>query len=243
LQSTYTLVPDGTSMMGFNNADNFSVSYVSATNDFELNGRIVPRGRPDREVLEPNGKWHRECQTGPVMSYLYGLRFFQLNETYRWHSASIIQEFDDTTGNLVSQNGYTGDYDVVTHNNMLGFQVGADLTFRECSWEWGMDIKAGPYVNFADAQSTIECDQSVGHYSNRISASKHSGSFIGELGIHASYKFRPTLVGRVSYDAMWVTGVAMAPEQIQINVLPANMINTNGTLFLQGVTIGLEFLR
>jgi hypothetical protein len=242
LYSQYVNAVNGLSLAGFNAADTYTVYYSSATNNFELNGRISPRGRPDREVFLPNGQVRRECQPGAYMSYLYGLRFFQLDETFRFHSESSIQTSQDGTGTLLTSNEYTGDYDVVTHNNLLGLQAGAELTFRECRWAWGFRAKAGPYVNFADQESDIHADEvGGGDYLRRVADSRHGAAFIGEAGVEASYKFRPTLVGRVSYDAMWVSGVAIAPEQLQFAVEPSNRINTNGLAFFQGLTLGLEW--
>ena len=241
LNSQYINVSNGEVLEGFNNADKYTVYYSSTTNNFELNGRIVPRGRPDREVFLPNGQVRRECQPGAYISYLYGLRFFQLNETFRFHSESLIQTYD-SLGDLLTSNEYTGDYDTVTHNNLLGLQAGVDLTFRECRWAWGLRAKIGPYVNFADQESDIHADEvGGGDYLRRVCDSRHSAAFIGEAGVEASYKFRPTLVGRISYDAMWVTGVAIAPEQMQFAVEPVNKINTNGLAFFQGLTLGLEW--
>ena len=49
-------------------------------------------------------------------------------------------------------------------------------------------------------------------------------------------------MGRASYDFMWITGVALAPEQLQFVANPVNRINTNGMIFAQGVSLGLEWL-
>jgi len=217
---------------GFDTADLQSIYYASYTNNFELNGRIVPRGRQDRMVLHPNGKWRRECQPGTYMSYIYGLRFFQDHETFRFHGES-------TTGGTT----YTGDYDIVSHNNLLGLQFGADMTFRKCRWTWGIRAKLGPYINFSDQASTINSGVALApDYSRRLAAAKHEASLIGETGFFASYKFQPNLVGRAGYDFMWVTGMTLAPEQLQFTTNPVNQINTNGNIFYHGVSLSMEWL-
>ena len=166
------------------------------------------------------------------MSYLYGLRFFQENETFRFHSEAVSNGIFNT-----------GDYDVVTHNNLLGFHFGADMEFRKCRWRWGIRAKLGPYINFSDQQSTIEAGPAdAPSFSRRLSASKHEAALIGETGFFASYKFRPNLVGRVSYDFMWVTGMALAPEQLQFTTNTVNEINTNGNILYQGISLSLEWL-
>jgi hypothetical protein len=216
---------------GFEEARYQSVHYESYNNNFELNGRIVPRGRDDQLILHPNGKWRRECQPGMYFSYLYGLRFMQIEEAFGFHSESLIHGMFST-----------GDYEVATHNNMLGLQIGADMTFRNCRWNWGVRSKLGPYVNFSDQVSNINVEAgSVSEFDRRLSESAIKMAFIGEMGFFANYKFRPNVMGRVGYDFMWVTGLALAPEQVQFTKYPINKVNTNGTTFFQGISLGMEW--
>lgn len=236
-------VLNGTIMPGFDQADFQTTYYSSSTNNFEINGRISPRGREDPLVLHPNGKWRRECQQTTRMSYLYGLRFFQLNETFRLHSEARTDIYDPTTGALIDSQFNTGDYGIVTHNNLLGLQVGVDMIFQKCRWNWGVHSKIGPFVNFADQISNISSGpEGAPDYIRRMAWSKHGAALLAEMGFEASYRFRPNLVGRASYDFMWVSGVAIAPEQLQYEVQPIQRINTNGLAFFHGVTMGLEWL-
>jgi hypothetical protein len=237
---------NGVYFPGFDKADRQTTTYISSTNNFEINGRISPRSRQDRNILHPNGKWQRECQPGMYMSYLYGIRFLQINEAFRFHSESRIDTYDPTSGSLIDSREDTGDYDIVTHNNLLGFQFGAEMMFRQCRWSWGVRAKVGPYVNFCDQVSNINSvstdPTAVEPYYRRLSWSKHSAAVVGELGFEATYKFRPNLVGHVGYDFMWVPGVALAPEQLQFDTEPTNKINANGLAFFNGITMGLEWL-
>ena len=41
-------------------------------------------------MLHPDGQWQRECQPGTYMSYLYGLRFMQIDETFKFHSIEPV---------------------------------------------------------------------------------------------------------------------------------------------------------
>ena len=224
--------------LAFNNGLQYTAYYRSTLNDFELNGRFSPRNHPDRLVLHPNGKWQRECQPGTYMSYLYGVRFMKIDETFRFHSRT--QGFFQ--GNIETG---SGDYDVVTYNNLLGLQIGADMTFRKCRWSWGVESKIGPYINFSNQTSTITASidgMPQNDVNQRYVANGYEASLIGEVGFQATYKFRPNLMGRVAYDFMWVTGLALAPEQLQFVADPVNRINVNGMVFSQGVSFGLEWL-
>ena len=230
-------IQTGTIVPGFDRADFQSTYYASFLNNYELNGRITPRGRPDRLVLYPNGKWRRECQPGMQMSYLYGVRFLQLNETFRYHSEARISPAEGP------EEINTGDYDIVAHNNLLGIQVGAEMIFRQCRWSWGIRSKIGPYINFADQVSDITAGPALAPtWNRRLAYSKHEAAMIGEVGFEATYKFRPNLMGRASYDFMWVPGVALAPEQLQFNTDPVNRLNNNGLAFFHGLSLGLEWM-
>lgn len=231
--------------LAFNNGLEYDYSYRSTINNFELNGRFSPRGEPDRLVLHADGRWERQCQPGTYMSYLYGIRLMQINETFLFHSFGQGQFNDDWTA--VTQEA-VGDYDIATHNSLLGVQIGADMTFRQCRWAWGIQSKVSPCVNIANQESFIDAATVTGAdhggpVNRRLVANRYQAGFIGEVSFQATYKFRPTLMGRAAYDLMWITGVALAPEQIQISsATPVNSITTNGTIFAQGVSLGLEWM-
>ena len=229
--------------LAFNYGTGQTFEYRSTMNNFELNGRFSPRGEPDRLVLHSDGHWRRECQPGTYISYLYGLRFMQIDETFTFHSTGVGPFGNDSSQPVQDA---AGEYDVVTHNSLLGLQVGAEMMFRKCRWAWGVQAKAGPYVNFCNQSSTIDAAVLDGTarpaYHQYLSASAYPAALIGEAGFQATYKFKPNLTGRASYDVMWVSGVALAPEQLQFIANPTNHVGPSGTIFSQGVSLGLEWL-
>jgi hypothetical protein len=224
---------------GFNQADLQIYSVNSEMHNWELNLRLRPRGRPDQLVLHPNGRWRRECQPGTYLSYLVGLRYMTIGDGAHLHGEGTI---DDDGDNYFVY----GDYDVKAENDLLGFQIGADLMFRRCKWSWGVHSKVGPYVNFArnvqdiynngagDPFNTVDLD-------TRLTARKQIASLIAEVGFEANYKFKPNLMGRAAYDFMWITGLALGPEQFRFPDTPVAAINTNGSIFSHGISLGLEW--
>jgi len=126
------------------------------------------------------------------------------------------------------------------------------MIFRQCRWTWGVRSKLSPCVNFSDQNSNVLITDTQEFplppqptQFNRgplIAASKHEASLIGEVGFEATFKFRPNLMGRAAYDFTWVTGLALAPEQLQMTTSPVNKINTNGMIFMHGLSLGLEWL-
>jgi hypothetical protein len=129
---------------------------------------------------------------------------------------------------------------------MLGLQIGTDMIFRRCKWSWGVHAKVGPYIDFARSMQEIQTQGAfdpfaVFEFNDRFNTYKHKVALIGEVGFEANYKFTPSLTGRVAYDFMWVSGIALAPEQFQFTSTPEGTINTDGNIFSQGLTLGLEW--
>jgi hypothetical protein len=216
--------------------------------NWELNLRLRPRGRRDQLVMQPNGRWRRECAPGTYMSYLVGLRYMTIGDGFVWNTRGNVVDAG-IPGNPdvpAAVRTVTGNYTVQTENDLLGLQIGTDLIFRRCKWSWGVRAKVGPYIDFARSMQEIQ-NQPFGDpfstvfLNSRFNTIKHKVAFIGEVGFEANYKFTPNMTGRVGYDFMWITGIALAPEQLQFTAAPENMINTNGNIFSQGLTMGLEW--
>jgi putative beta barrel porin BBP7 len=228
---------------GFNRVETYSSYFNSDINNFELNVRFRPRGRSDRLVLKPSGKWQRECQPGKTLSYLIGFRYLSLDESFGFHSAG---RFTDNVLNVT--NPVSGDYDILSHNDMFGPQIGADLMFHQCRYSYGVQTKLAPLVNFSDQTSTIVTDASgdplatFGDINDVRYAKRDDVSLVGEVSILANYRIRKNLVVHAGYHFVWITGLALAAEQIQFQPNAADAINTDGFVFYQGISGGLEWI-
>ena len=232
---------------GFNRADLHTMEYRCELQNFELNARIAPRGKADRLVLHPGGKWRRECNPGDYLSYLFGLRYLSLDEDFAFRSRGELVE---TGGGGTRVIPLSGDYLIRTHNDLVGFQIGADYSFRRCKWTWGIRSKVGPFVNLSDQISDVTTDAAGDPFASGSDMDRHTRdisddlAIIGDLGITATYKLRPNCLVRVSYDLLFVAGVALAPDQLDFNLSAPQTddINRNGTVFAQGVSLGMEWL-
>jgi hypothetical protein len=226
---------------GFNRADLQTLTVNSEMHNFELNLRLRPRGRPDQLIMNPDGRWRRQCQEGMFISYLAGLRYMTVGDGALWHSQGT---FDDAGLNTI--HFVQADYNVKTENDMLGLQIGTELEFRQCKWMWGVRAKVGPYLNFCrnvqDINTVPVGDPFTTVFINdRLTAKKQKAALVGEVGFEATYKFKPNLIGKAAYDFSWINGLALAPEQFQFSSNPIAAINTNGSIFMQGVTLSLEW--
>jgi hypothetical protein len=180
------------------------------------------------------------------MSYLVGLRFIGIREGFSFHSQGNVGTF--ISGTEVASDAVSGDYDIQTQNDMLGFQVGADVDYHACKWSCGVRTKLGPYVNFSRELKDIVNDTaglpSMATFDNHFDVHAQRAALVGEVSFQATYQFRPNLIGRASYDFIWITGLALGADQLTWQLDPAgdNTINTNGTVFYQGPTLSLEWM-
>ena len=192
-------------------------------------------------MLHPDGKWRRECQPGTYMSYLYGLRFMQSTKP----SPSTARRRDSSRPSEPALRHGAGDYDIVTHNDLLGLQIGADMTFRKCRWAWGVQAKAGPYINFSNQDSTIDADKSDGpslpSVDERLVGDRYTAALIGEVGFQATYKFRPNLVGRAARTSCGFRASPWRPNNSSsLRTRPTHQHQRHH--FSQGVSLGLEWM-
>ncbi len=218
-----------TAVGGFNRADDHTIFYDSRMHNYEFNLRLRPRSRADRLVLHPNGRWRRECRPGDYLSYLIGFRVFSFDENFWFHSTGLI-----------NVTPISGDYWVNSHNNLLGLQIGGDYIHRQCKWTYGFRFKVGPFINFCDQESRVITNDplAVIALDTRRSAQDDHISLVGELGFITEYKLRQNFLLYAAYDFMWVTSLALAPEQLDFEIDPPSRINTNGLIYSHGLSLG-----
>jgi hypothetical protein len=253
--------------LAFNRSDTMSTGYSSNFNEFEINYRFAGHNQPDQLVLHPNGRWYRECQAGYYYSYFFGAKMMIIDESsdYQSSGSQFASIGPDSVGNYApaptAEFTHAGDYSVHTYNTLMGIQSGGKLEYRLCRWCLDTHGNAGMFMNFAHQFSRITtsftgapdpaqvlADSIIPEYytntDNTSTASRLGAAFAGGFGVAGSYKFLPNLIGHVSYDMMWVGDVARAPEQMIFSSVPEtarNIIYTQGSVFYNGVSLGVEW--
>jgi hypothetical protein len=247
--------------LAFNRSDTMSLNYQTSFDSFELNYRFAGHNQPDQLVMNPNGRWYRECQAGYYYSYFFGMKAMVISDDSDFVSSG--SQFAIPYDAATSQAEFThrGEYTVHTDNTLLGIQTGGKLEYRFCRWSLDTHGSAGMFMNFARQSSRITttftgapdpiqvaADSIVPAYyadsSTPSTAQRTGAAFAGGFGVTGSYKFRPNLIGRVSYDLLWVGDLARAPEQMIFTTVPEtarNLINTQGSMFFNGVTLSAEW--
>jgi hypothetical protein len=153
------------------------------------------------------------------LNLLIGFRAGELDETYSAYGRTLAVQSR-------------------TVNSLYGLQIGADVKLLDTS-PWHIDAlcKAGVYGNAIDQRISLgvnatELDQHASH-----------AAFLGELGLAVSYDFGRHFSARACFQAVWLSGVALAPEQIAGTDFDTGTVavTSDGSLFYYGGGLGLEF--
>ncbi len=133
-----------------------------------------------------------------------------------------------------------------TYNYLYGFQTGADYEFYNMGGPLKISAlcKAGIYGNSATQSSrliegNLDEPQKI---DQTLAAHRYQAAFMGEAGAVATYQVTCHLSLRASCQAVWIEGVALAPEQISETLYDSGLtsIDTHGGIFYYGGGLGAE---
>jgi hypothetical protein len=128
-----------------------------------------------------------------------------------------------------------------TVNNLFGFQIGADAILWDSGNRFRVEsaIKAGVYGNGATLNLTFaDRDEN-----NTFSAGRDHTAFVGDLSFTGVYQLNDRWALRGGYQMLWLTGVAVANEQLHglnFDGGPAPSVNVTHSAFFQGAMFGVE---
>ena len=119
-------------------------------------------------------------------------------------------------------------------------QLGTDIDFcsGRCFILRGL-FSAEVYGNTAHNQVTIGDNVAPSVFANDRTC---SASFVGETGLSGRYLLTPGIALRADYRVLWVTGLALAPEQVAVtNFTLGNGIDNDATAFYHGFFVGVDW--
>jgi hypothetical protein len=164
------------------------------------------------------------------ISYFGGFRWLSLDETF-----SVIGKFDPMFGAVPLYADYT------TQNDLWGFQLGGNATLWDAGGPLRFDsyAKAGIYYNHAEFDFGA---QVPGIVTLAADDTQDQTAFIGEVGVNLTLQLTRYLALRGGYQVMWLSGVAMAPDQIaRLDTDTSSVdMDATGIVFLHGANVGLE---
>jgi hypothetical protein len=139
---------------------------------------------------------------------------------------------------------------VNTDNQMFGVQIGALAQFLVVDRGWiDFEIKGVMFFNDASNQiDTISVQLEPPDITAvTTTAEKNRTAFMGDLSLNFNYQFAPAWTFRAGYNAMWLSGVALASENflVDVNTLVTGpgSIDHSGNVVYHGPSIGLVFVR
>jgi hypothetical protein len=194
-------------------------------------------------VTDANARYTSAIYTGELnvrrqwcdgFTLLAGFRMGQLNEHYLGSGTDL--QSPATIDALATS----------TYNHLYGFQLGSDILVYDMGGPLQINVlcKGGIYDNYAhQSYNRTTVNGGVVTVLDDRSAGRNQAAFLGEAGVVATYAVTKRLAFRTAAEAMWLTGVALAPEQISAVNPPLNQfsINTSGSAFFYGGTMGLEY--
>jgi hypothetical protein len=174
-------------------------------------------------------------------SCLMGIRYVRLEEDFRYIT-QVNAHFDPLT--LLPRGPASMNYLVTTSNDLLGFQLGAEMGVCVLPGiALGAEFKAGVYGNDAEQDTTIAATNLAPDIHE--ADSNRDVALVSEAGAMVVYQVKPWLSLRGGYQLLFLDGVALGPENFNTAApFPPPrevLINDNGNVFYHGYTAGLEW--
>jgi len=176
--------------------------------------------------------------------FLLGFRWLQWRETW-----SMTDQFSDPGDPTVTG---VDSWKTSCLNNLYGGQIGLDSMLWNSGKGMRLEglVKAGAYYNAANQSSGYSYVNTApfqSTYSTITVNSPANCAFVGEVGLTTVVPLRKNLDLRCGYFGMWLSGLAQPTRQLSGQTLipspvetPTGMLTTNGSVVLQGVSLGLE---
>jgi len=222
-----TSISDGN--LAFDGSDSMAVNYDSRFKSFELNYRVKERMRRDRMALMPNGEWVRQANEGLTKQFLFGFRYFDMDDILDWNAT-----------NIGAFGGSDGRYLIDTNNGMFGVQLGGSLLLEHDRWSIETYTKGGAFLNEAKATSRLVIDNDPTNTNSFVVDNNESTfAFVGELRMIGRYHLRPHLSLRAGWQMMYISSVALAPDQLTFSP-DAGRFAYTGDPFFNGGIFGFE---
>jgi len=195
----------------FNLADNQSATYSSSLHNAELGIR----------------RW-----INPRASFLFGVRYIKFEDDFALHTQDA---------------GTSGVYSVEGDNDLLGLQIGGEWTrpvFHSQRWFVMFDGRAGLFLNFAEQDSRL-ADNSPnatnGGFDDTRGEDRTGFASVLDLALSLNWKISDRIVVRGGYRTLFMTGLALAPDNLDTNPAQGNSrqsLDNNGSVFLGGPFVG-----
>lgn len=158
-----------------------------------------------------------------AFAWLFGFRFIYLKE-------KLLMQF--------TKRGDTSDYHIKTLNLLYGPQLGAVLEYNpNCSFTWAFEVKGAGFLNDAQNKTLLQDDNNF--FTLRDYTKKRwTNSWLIEGYAKLTYHWTSFLSIYASYEGYLVTGLALAPAQIDTSSSNKPIIRERGQILIDGLFVG-----
>lgn len=199
--------------LGMTDADSAQAYYKSEYWDAQIN--VIRFFTPRRENYF-------------ALSGLLGLRFFHLDEKF------FLK---------MNKNSFTSPYITTTENRLIAFQAGIDFQMHPTRLlTWAFNPKVGCFANSTEQTQFLSDDSSGFPFAIRDStAQKWQAGFYADVFGKMGLEVLKWLELHIGYQAIFMTGLALAPEQLSKKVTPhaGAQDYTSGNVVIQGIVAGM----
>ncbi len=228
----------------FSPFSNFGNPLANPTVDFNNLAQIEMTSKFDsvelnlrRRVLVPRSSFPDYNRLCIANSFLVGARHMNLDEQFGYLSGST-----SVAGGSVNRAS------AITTNRMTGVQIGMLSQFLTRRHGWiDFELKGGVFHNEMTLDASYINSTGAGAVVTQFTGAdtRDRTSFLGELSLVYNYQFTSHLTFRLGYNAFWLTGVALAsqnvPTDLGLLALGPPQLSHEGDLVLHGPNIGLVF--
>ena len=244
--SAFVEAPDGDSYLifwdnlvgnAFVDMDWVRVNYSSWLHSFELN---LPCCSGCCESDSGKGKGGGEGK-GCADSCVGAVR----SRSFEWFAGmrylNVGERLDIATQRTVVTEIENGSYNLRTTNHLYGAQLGARLRRSQGSFGWEATGKAGIFGNDSHQMQSVTDFPGFELPGRTVSSSRGGVAFVGEVNLSALVRLTDVWNVRTGYNAMWIEGLALAPDQLDFDFASTpSGVRNGGGMFLHGVNVGLE---
>jgi hypothetical protein len=160
------------------------------------------------------------------VSWLAGLRYDNLNEHFK----------------LIFHKGTNrSSYNIHTQNYLLGPQLGLNIQWNPIEHlGWDFTVKMGEMLNYArnkvfmgDEDNTV----ALRHFRRQ----ECNAAFMTDVALQLGYEWFSHLNTHVGYEMIYLSGLAIAGDQIDKRPKSTSRLLTNGDAIIHGLFLGLKY--
>lgn len=192
--------------------------------------QAILQARIDSRVQSAEWNLQHDAEQA-ALTWLAGVRWLQFEDAL-WGGAAIGP--NDSVA-----------FQVSTTNSLYGGQVGLSLAILKDETPLEVDVRlmGGLYANSSSGDWGLK-GSSASHGFQQRGADAASGlAFAGDLEFSFVYRFSERWSAALSYEALWLQGVAVAGDQPELGRLLTSTagLSTSEAAWFSGLNVGLRF--